>query len=48
MDQMPEYKEGFINMPKDGGWISVPVSEIESFMKSQMQAELVGGSEDGA
>lgn len=34
MEQMPEYKEGFINMPKDGVWVSVPVAEIEAFINN--------------
>lgn len=34
MEQMPEYKEGFINMPKGGVWVSVPVAEIEAFINN--------------
>ena len=48
MEQMPEYKEGFINMPKDGGWVPVPVTEIEAFIKEQMQAANVSEPENGA
>ena len=48
MEQMPEYKEGFINMPKDGGWVSVPVAEIEEFLKNAPESKPVAGLRDGA
>lgn len=48
MDKMPEYKEGFINMPKDGGWVSVPLDEIEAFIKGLPESKPVEGLRDGA
>ena len=48
MEQMPDFKEGFINMPKDGGWVSVPIAEIEAFIKNIPEPKPVSGLRDGA
>lgn len=46
MDNMPDYKDGFVNMPKDGGWVSVPLAEINEFIKNQPPATPVNGLRD--
>lgn len=49
MEQMPEYKEGFITIWRNGSWVQVPKEDISKIMEednrgTQEGSELSFGS----
>lgn len=33
MEQMPEYREGYITLWREGKWISIPLSELPKIIE---------------